>query len=211
MNVIKKIIEKINIYIKTRRSVLKFYIISSKSMRIEENKEIQYFVDIFDYETLEKFSIEHKNALKHLLNNDCKKRFTNGSQLSIALQGNEWISYGWLAQEKNFWIAEIDFYVSLEFSDVGILFDFFTREEYRGRGIYPSIITHLNKLSRWKTNIIYCYDSNISRQKGIQKDGAIFETNLSHKSDNAIQYFSSHGIQVLGSNLILFGLKYANI
>ena len=211
MNIIKKCAEKINTYIKTRRSVLQFFIVNNKLAIIEENAEISGFTDISDYETLEKFSIEHNNTLKHLLNDDCKKRFLNGSLLSLAMQGGEWVSYGWLAQEKNFWIAETDFYVNLDLADVGILFDFFTKEEYRGLGIYPSVISHLNTLSRRKTNIIYCYDSNIASQKGIKKAGAVFETELTHKSDSAVHYFSSHGIKVLGSKLILFGLKYKNI
>ena len=211
MSLLKKVFQKIQRYIQTRRNTLLFY-----SFYITERKEvmcesIDEFIDITDFDSLVKYAKKNNGTLYHLCNDDCSERFKKGAILSIAVKSGEWVSYGWLATSGNFWIAEIDQVIDLYEADAGILFDFFTREKFRGKSIYPAVIAHLNCLSKKDTNIIYCFDTNIASQNGIIKAGGVYDGLFRYNSENIASYFKSHGFIRLGSKLKLFGLRYADL
>ena len=209
MILLTKFIRKVKKYTKSRKDALLFY----KVRKLYDNEysvnDKCQFIRITDFEKLEMFSEEKGDALSNLVNNDCKNRFRNGSTLIIAMKGKEWVAYGWLAGKSDFWIAEIDYIIDMSGSKVGMLYDFQTREEYRGLGIYPLLIRYMVQTQPDLECLIYCYETNISSRRGIEKAGGELECKLQHKSKNIADCFSLHHIRVLGSKYRYFGLKYA--
>ena len=126
MNIAKKIIKKINRYKKTRRSKLIFYKFD-KSKQEDNKSAVGEFIDIGDFESLKRYSVEHNGAMDFFLNSECANRFEKGSILCVASTNDEWVAYGWIALNNDFWIAEIDRLIDLRNSKVGILYDFYTK------------------------------------------------------------------------------------
>ena len=154
IGIIIKCKQKINRYVKTRKSELMFFRIDTALCKTSQQNIVDSFIDVYDYRTLEILSVRYGNSLSNLLTADCRGRFEKGSVLSIAVKNGDMVSYGWLAQSSEFWIAEIDVLVDLKDSNVGVLYDFYTKEAYRGYGIYPTVIQHLNEISKKTMNII---------------------------------------------------------
>lgn len=211
MNIIKRCYQKVTRYLQTRNDALLFYRFDAKEKSNCLTKTIDEFIDIRDYNALRQYANEHSGELSHLCNDDCLQRFEKSSVLSIAVKGGTAVAYGWLATSGVFWVAEIDCAIDLCEAESGVLFDFFTKIEFRGHGIYPALITHLNCLSLKNSNIIYCRKSNRSSQNGIQKAGGIFEGALRHNSRAVREYFQSKGFIWRGSALKLFGLRYTKL
>lgn len=209
MNTLNKCADRVRQYCKSRTATLIFYKIKKLCDEEFSTSEVYTFVRIKDFCSLERFSIAHNNSLVHLLNEDCKKRFKNGSLIFIAMIDTEWVSYGWLAIENEFWIAEIDCIVDITSSKIGILFDFFTRENMRGRGIYPILIRYITQYHAAPYNLIYCYDNNNASMRGIEKSGGKPDIKLYHSDRKINDYFAKNSIRIVGSKYRCLGLKYA--
>lgn len=209
MNCFAKLIRKIKNYIKSRKDTLLFYKLRKLSDNdYSVNGEYQ-FIRINDFEKLEMLSKEQGDSLSNLVNNDCRNRFRNASTLIVVTQGEEWVSYGWVAKQSDFWIAEIDYIIDMNNSKVRILYDFQTREKYRGLGVYPLLIRYMVQMQPEPECLIYCYETNISSKRGIEKAGGELECKLQHKRKNVNDYFSLYRIRILGSKYRYLGLKYA--
>ncbi len=209
MSVFAKLMYKVKRYTKSRKDTLLFYKLRKLSDNNYSVNEEYQFVRINDFKGLEMFSKEQEDGLSCLVNNDCQNRFNNGSTLIVAMQGKEWVSYGWLTKQSNFWIAEIDYVIDIANSKVRLLYDFQTREKYRGLGIYPLLIRYIVQMQPELECLIYCYETNISSKRGIEKAGGELECKLQHKRKNVTDYFSLYRIRVLGSKYRYLGLKYA--
>lgn len=207
MNILKILSRKFNTYIKTRNSQLLFYELSKKDYY--ENDCGLTFCKINQYFELVAFSDQQGHSLDMLLNQECRNRFEKGSQMIVALSKGVWVSYGWIALEGEFWIAEIDKLININASsNNAVLFDFATREEYRGHGYYPELLKYILSQPYYIVkSLIYCYDSNISSVRGIEKAGGILVARLNHYSDAAI-FFKSYGMSQDGSKLKWLGLLY---
>ena len=65
------------------------------------------------------------------------QRITDGSSFwCLVLDGKQAVSTGWLAYRQHFYIGETDFGFDMAQSDTGLLYDFNTMAEHRGKGYY---------------------------------------------------------------------------
>ena len=203
---VTKIKRKVKVYEKSRKSTLLFYSLPIREYAFEDNESNYSIIDNFN--TLKEYNQKNLFTLNHLINDDCKKRFEAGSKIVFSQNSEGWIGYGWVAKNGAFWIAEIDSLIDISDSKVNILFDFYTRDEYRGCGIYPKLIKKIASMECEKEYLIYCYDFNVSSKRGIEKAGAIKELELCHNSASKTMFWKNHGIKFLGSRLKLLGLLY---
>lgn len=101
----------------------------------------------------------------------------SGWQCFVAISNDKIVAYSWVATEDCF-IREIDYHYKLN-SDEIFIYDCFVCKEYRGRGIYPDIISKIVKFNTYKyctrnkVNIVYIgvESSNRASIRGVHKTG----------------------------------------
>lgn len=100
------------------------------------------------------------------------QRFSRGSVCSCLFHQNKIVSYCWLSFQEE-WIGEIETTISLKMDEV-YLFDAFTLPEYRGKNLFPFLLT--NTITYLKTQgycyaLIFALSTNRVSIKAIQKAG----------------------------------------
>lgn len=101
------------------------------------------------------------------------QRIRDGSSFwCLASVENEIVSSGWLAWQQPFYIGETDFGFHMGNSDSGILYDFNTVPQQRGKGLYGlllrSIVCKADFVNRF---LIYTAPDNQASARGILKAG----------------------------------------
>lgn len=188
---------KIKRYIFSRKASVVFY-----TKKISYNKknyvsELRYVI-IRSYEELDYYSEEYKFNIK----SEHYERLKNGSVLFLVLLDDIWVSYGWGIMEGIFWISEIDWLVELENSESVILYDFYTKSEYRGKGIYPLLLNAICNDLKKELYIIFSYESNLSSRKGIEKAHFSYNGAFKHKNKKQLNDFlNKYNIQILDNKL----------
>ena len=207
MNILQKMAERMGAYYQSRKAEMYFYIFDEYSDYAVENALT--FTEIKDIDSLRTYSAGQEHSLDSFLREECKRRFEDGSKMILAEENNRWVAYGWIAEKRRFWVAEIDILIDIDEADICVLYDFYTREEYRGRGIYPVLLAYMAHMYRpEKKKIVYCYVNNISSAKGMAKTGGSLGAQLTHRSALKGKFFPSYGCKVLGSKRAFFGLIY---
>jgi GNAT superfamily N-acetyltransferase len=101
---------------------------------------------------------------------EARRRHERGDLCLIALSGNEPVSFDW-STFRPFYAPELDVTVDLGPGDAFGVFTF-TLPEWRGKGIYPAIMSHKHRhlLSRGCSRTIsYIAANNIQSLKGVQR------------------------------------------
>lgn len=109
----------------------------------------------------------------HLFRDKDLQRIADGSSFWCLTDGNGNVAAtGWLAYRQHFYIGETDYGFDMRKSDAAILFDFFTKPEHRGKGLYGMLlraIIHHSEAPR--SYIIYTSPVNAASSRGILKAG----------------------------------------
>lgn len=118
------------------------------------------------------------------------------------------VSTGWLAYGSHFYIGETDYEFSMERSDSGILFDFNTLPEHRGKGYYGILLRSMVALAEKPNNfIIYTAPDNTSSARGIEKAGFHYDGTLSASEHSLQPYLKSFGFTSITRKNRFWGLK----
>jgi len=136
------------------------------------------------------------------------KRISDGSSFwCLTSKNNEIMSTGWLAYKHHFYIGETDFEFNMDKCDTGLLYNFETKEEFRGRGLYGlllrSIISNANGPKEY---VIYTSPDNFSSQKGILKAGFTYDGTLKAEDKSLYNYLRSKGFTAVKRKYKLWGL-----
>ncbi len=120
------------------------------------------------------------------------------------------VSSGWLAWKQDMYIAETDFRFSMEASNAGVLYNFDTHPDYRGRGLYGLLLRSIIcKATEPKEYIIYTSPDNNSSSRGILKAGFRFDGALNAADGSLKGYLRQHGFTHIRRKHRLFGLWVA--
>lgn len=101
------------------------------------------------------------------------QRIADGSSFwCLTDEAGSVITTGWLAYKQHFYIGETDYGFDMDQSDAAILFDFVTKPEYRGQGLYGLLLNSMVYHSHGPSNyIIYTSPVNTASSRGILKAG----------------------------------------
>lgn len=136
-----------------------------------ENMDNRLLQEKFIYQEVEQ--IKQLNNLKFDYDvEDYRNRFQQNHILCFWKDGDRVISYGWLNPNEKHFLGELSLDINLE-NKVEVLYDFFTKEAYRGEGLYPSLLQKMS-LRNSKPKLIYAFSHNFSSIKGIEKAGFVF-------------------------------------
>lgn len=118
------------------------------------------------------------------------------------------VSSGWLAWKQHFYIGETDYGFDMSSSDSAILFDFNTKPEYRGKGLYGQLLRSIvSKADGPKNFIIYTAPDNTASAKGILKAGFREDGALSAENNTMKPYLAKAGFTHIFRKNQLFGLR----
>ena len=137
------------------------------------------------------------------------KRIADGSSFWCLVNiENEVVSTGWLAFKQHFYIGEPDYDFDMMKSETGILFDFGTKPEYRGKGYYPLLLKSIVSTSIGPSNyIIYTALDNAASHRGILKAGFKFEGALKVSDNSLKNYLKAQGFTSVKHKYQLGGLR----
>ena len=101
-----------------------------------------------------------------------KNRFGQGDICCVSILEGEIIAYCWIASKRAY-IGEIDRSMQLRDGEI-YLYDAFTNPEFRGRNLFPGILTRILHYARqrgYHRGLIFTLSSNSSSIKAIKKAG----------------------------------------
>lgn len=120
------------------------------------------------------------------------------------------VSSGWLAWKQNMYISETDFGFRTDASDAGILYNFETHPDYRGRGLYGQLLRSIVYNAKGPQKyIIYTAPDNNASSRGILKAGFRFDGALNAADGSLKGYLQQHGFTHIRRKYRLFGLWVA--
>jgi hypothetical protein len=116
--------------------------------------------------------------------NKYQQRVNNGDILCLLEDKNKIACYGWVNTSGKHYFGELDLIAHYDLSKE-VLYDFFTDPNYRGKGLYPSLLIQIcNRNS--KVKIGYSFPENISSIKGLNKGNFKFKGNITGFNKNKI-------------------------
>lgn len=164
-NLINKIFGKIA-YLKRTISLYGY----NSSLTPDNGLAAQYhFKEINQFVEIEIYNIDFDKA-------DYDNRFLNDHIFCVLECDGKLASYGWINPTGKHAIGELDLNMDLG-NKIDSLYDFYTFEEFRGKGLYPFLLQKIAARNQ-KTKLIYVFPSNISSVRGIRKAGFQFLGNL---------------------------------
>lgn len=172
-NLIKKIFGKIAYW---KRTISLYYYNSSSEQNIKLGSSFIY-TEISQFSELEKYKVDFNKA-------DYDSRFFQGHIFCGLEFENVLASYGWINPTGKHNIGELDLPMDLG-NNIDSLYDFYTFEAYRGKGLYPYLLQKICTRNK-KVKLIYVFPSNTSSVNGIKKAEFQFLGNL--KGYNKHQY-----------------------
>jgi hypothetical protein len=135
------------------------------------------YKEINQFSEVEKYKVDFNKA-------DYESRFLHGHIFCVLDFEEGLASYGWINPSGKHTLGELDLDMDLG-NKIDSLYDFYTFEEFRGKGLYPFLLQNIVSRNQ-KAKLIYVLPSNISSVKGIKKSGFQFLGNL--KGYNKQQY-----------------------
>lgn len=160
MNLISRIKGKIDYW---KRGVAMFAKINYSNDLFLENLSAIRYKEFTQVELLKDYDFVEEKLL------DYRKRFSKGEILCVLEKDIQIIVSGWVNPNPLHSIGEL----ALLINDQGkfeVLYDFETKEAYRGQGLYPFLLNEIVKRNQ-KSKVIYALLDNISSIKGIKKAG----------------------------------------
>ena len=128
--------------------------------------EMQFITD-------ESFFTAKKTIDRSTLNTEVSKnRFRKGDFCCVSIYNNEIVSYCWIAIQRAY-IGEIDKNIHMKSNEI-YMYDAFTKPEFRGNNLFPSILTTILDFGRQKgyqKGLIFTLSSNNSSITAIKKAG----------------------------------------
>lgn len=112
---------------------------------------------------------ESFQAYADQITTDYSARFEAGHHICILTQGRTIATYGWINAGDSHQIGELNLWMTLP-PNTEILYDFFTLPEFRGKGLYPSLLKNIVNRNR-AVKIIYILEANEGSRRGIEKAG----------------------------------------
>jgi GNAT superfamily N-acetyltransferase len=126
-----------------------------------------------EYSFLDNNSGEKTASLVSLVGKDIvKARFNQGEVCGVAWSNSKVVSYCWLAF-KQAEVGEINRIIKLSDKEL-YLYDAFTLPDYRGRGLFPALLTAILGFARSKSYsraLIFSNSRNRPSLRGIEKAG----------------------------------------
>ena len=110
-------------------------------------------------------NIKNSWLKKYLKKNNKTKRFKKKIKLMALFYKKEVVCIGWMCTRNDWYISEIR--KKIYKNNSIILFDFFTRPQFRNRGFYKKILTLIKNINTSKFFIIYSLSSNKKSINGI--------------------------------------------
>lgn len=209
MGRINNLIHRVNAYKSSKTQKLSFYSVSDEQVKDEiERNTVYHYCKIDNIEAYNCFC--HNNKKK--VDEEHIKRLQRGSSYYLLMQENTVVTHGWLAYKEIFWIGETDSLIDMKNSDVAILYDFETNENYRGQGLYGRLLHYMvNEFKEAKKFLIYAKIENESSKRGIIKAGFYEEGEFSQKNFSYRKFLEKNGYIYLGKRYIFCGLRYATV
>ena len=135
-------------------------------------------------------------------------RIRDGSSLwCLTQEDGTVVSTGWLAYKSQFCIGEIDYSFQMTNSRTGILFDFNTKQEYRGNGYYGILLRSiLANAQEPECFMIYTSPVNTASAKGIIKAGFHYDGTFCSRNGSAKRYLRAIGMHSLKRKIMFCGL-----
>lgn len=116
-------------------------------------------------------------------------------------------SDGWLAWKQTFYISEVDFGFHTGDSGTAVLYNFNTRPEFRGRGLYGillrGIVCEFTMAERF---VIYTAPDNLASDHGIRKAGFRFDGALCAEDGSLQRYYRDAGFTGIRRKCRFWGL-----
>lgn len=107
---------------------------------------------------------------------DYHNRFLSGHIFYFWAYSGQPVSYGWVNPTGKHILGELALEMKLE-SEMEVLYDFHTFEDYRGKGLYPALLQKIcDRNSRSK--LIYVFPANTGSVRGIRKANFQFIGNI---------------------------------
>ena len=205
MTVIDKIDSRYRRWLRKNKQIRLFY----SSEQVNEEPElidaVFFSCEAGNTEGYDRFCKEHNYELR----NKDTKRLKDGSSFYALYDpvNRGVISSGWLAYKQNFYISELDYGFDMKRSDAGILYDFRTTPEYRGKGYYGMLLKSIQYSAKHvKRFIIYTSPDNHSSYRGIEKAGFIHDGNFSSASGTIKPYLRSLSFTSFKRKYYLYGM-----
>jgi hypothetical protein len=133
-------------------------------------KNINSHSPIEDYNYQEVRHIEDLSILKlDFDSEDFKNRLSQKHVFCCWKDQNKVIAYGWLNPNSQHYLGELALEMDLK-SKIEVLYDFYTDNAYRGKGLYPTLLQNMC-LRNNKSKLIYAFSYNKSSIRGIEKAG----------------------------------------
>lgn len=110
-----------------------------------------------------------------------ERRLGRGERCFLALHQGRVVSYCWFSQAR-VGIEEVDLTVVVQ-PDEAYLYDAFTLPQWRGRGLYPALLTRMVREAMevgCRRAMIFVVEDNLPSRQGIEKAGFELFQRISH-------------------------------
>jgi GNAT superfamily N-acetyltransferase len=178
--IMKKLIKKIKGKLDYWKRTLSFFYWSPNFNYIELINPLGLtFKEVDNISSLSTYTFEQD------LRNDYEQRLNNGDILCLLEDQGKIACYGWVNRSGIHIFGELDAEIHFDKSEE-VLYDFFTDAAYRGKGLYPSLLTYICQRNS-NIKIGYSFPENISSVKGLNKGGFKFICDVTGFNKNKIQ------------------------
>jgi hypothetical protein len=157
-NFFKKIEGKIAYWKRT----IALYYYNSAAIENFELASLYSFKEINHTSQLEEYKFDFDKL-------DYENRFLENHIICVLEFEGNLACYGWINPIGKQSIGELNLAMDLG-SNIDSLYDFFTFDQFRGKGLYPYLLQKIVSRNN-KAKLIYVFPSNISSVKGIKKAG----------------------------------------
>jgi len=110
-----------------------------------------------------------------------ERRLGRGERCFLVLHKGQVVAYCWFSQAR-VGIEEVDLTVVVQPDEV-YLYDAFTLPPWRGRGLYPALLTRMVKEAMemgYRRAMIFAGEDNLPSRQGIEKAGFEFFQRITH-------------------------------
>lgn len=139
------------------------------------------------------------------------QRLRDGSSFWCLVSPEEkMVTSGWLAWKHDMYISETDFSLSMDASDAGILYNFETHPDYRGRGLFVQLLRSIICNAKGpREYIAYTSPDNNYSSRGMLKAGFRFHGVMNAADGSLKAHLRQHGFTHIRKKYRLFGLWVA--
>lgn len=200
-------------------SLDKFDLKHRRWLKLQKQSQLYYSLDTCeqpDLGDLKLISVYEQNDYKDFcqkyqakLRDKDLQRIADGSSFWCLVSADEEIlSTGWLAYKQHFYIGETDFGFDMDNSNTGLLYDFNTVAEHRGKGYYGLLLKSIVNQSQGPDHyVIYTEPDNYSSSKGILKAGFKHVGTLNAQDGSMKEFLKKEGFTSIKRKNQFWGLR----